>query len=34
LDLFTIDQENGQLKPTGQSERVGAPVSVLFVPAE
>jgi 6-phosphogluconolactonase len=32
--VFSIDQADGKLKPTGQVVDVGAPVSILFVPAQ
>jgi len=32
--VFGIDSKSGRLTPTGQSIEVGAPVSVIFVPAK
>jgi 6-phosphogluconolactonase (cycloisomerase 2 family) len=32
--VFAIDQADGKLKPTGQVVDVGAPVCILFVPAQ
>jgi 6-phosphogluconolactonase len=34
LVVFSIDPKDGQLKPTGQTIDVPAPVSILFVPAQ
>jgi 6-phosphogluconolactonase len=32
--IFAIDPKDGQLKPTGETLDVPAPVSILFVPAQ
>ena len=34
LVVFAIDAKNGQLKPTGQTMDISAPVCILFVPAQ